>query len=157
MTREIPLTRGKVALIDDADYERISLMKWSCGTDGYARHGIFRKGVRVNMTMQQVLMGNRRFHRVDHINGDKLDNRRCNLRWATHTENQRNVKHHTDAKSPYKGIFKSPSGRWIGQIWVTNRYLRLGSYDTPEQAALAYNAAALEHFGEFARLNEVPQ
>lgn len=92
-------------------------------------------------------------HEVDHINRDKGDNRIENLRLCTRTENVRNAV----GKGPgYKGVsFCKQTGKWVAQITVNYRNKKLGRFITQEDAALAYNTAASEHFGEFAYLNEV--
>jgi hypothetical protein len=96
---------------------------------------------------------------VDHINGNPLDNRRCNLRAATRQNNNQN-RHVTRGALPYKGVNaktdqprKNPFRAYIG---VNGKQINLGHYPTPEAAALAYNEAAKKHFGEFAWLNKIP-
>ena len=90
---------------------------------------------------------------VDHVNGNTLDNRRCNLRVATHGQNLANRKAIT-AKSGFKGAFWAKwAGRWYSSIGVNGRVIRLGYFDTPEAAALAYDEAARKHHGEFACVN----
>lgn len=97
---------------------------------------------------------------VDHVNGDKLDNRKCNLRVCTHKQNLRNQKKHRNGAASYKGVSgrATASGRvrYRATITVDYRQLCLGTFATELEAAVAYNAAALEHHGEFARLNELP-
>lgn len=100
---------------------------------------------------------------ADHINGDGLDNRRVNLRLATRAEQTRNRAPHSHRggkprPTPYKGVSLPVSHvpkPWLAQIWAEGRAVRLGRFDTDVEAALAYNAAAVKYFGEFARLNEV--
>ena len=91
---------------------------------------------------------------VDHINGITLDNRRENLRVATHAENMQNRKLHTNNTSGYKGV-ESSRGLWRATIYADNIRIHLGSFVTKEEAALAYNKAALKYHGEFARLNNL--
>lgn len=87
---------------------------------------------------------------VDHINGNPLDNRPCNLREATHAENMRNKKCH--AKSGLKGAyFNSLRGRWYSRIMVDRKNKSLGYFDTAEEAATAYQRASRELHGDFAR------
>lgn len=95
----------------------------------------------------------RREH-VDHINGDPLDNRRTNLRLASPSENLRNRGKNSNNKSGFKGVccFK-PTGRWCAKIEVCGKIHHLGYFTTAEEAALAYDRAARELHGEFARLN----
>lgn len=92
---------------------------------------------------------------VDHINGEKLDNRRENLRLVTPSQNCANSKIPKNNTSGYKGVSKNGTYGWKGKIRTPFGYFYLGTYKTKEEAALAYNKAALFHFGEFAKLNEI--
>jgi hypothetical protein len=90
---------------------------------------------------------------IDHINGDKLDNRISNLRLASHAQNGRNAKVRCDNRSGYKGVSWSKKDRvWCAFIHVDGRAKYLGGFPTPEKASSAYREAALLHHGEFARL-----
>jgi hypothetical protein len=144
---EVPLTQGKVALVDDEDYEYLSQFKWyaqKSETTWYAaRHPTKNKTVR----MHRVLMDDPQGLEVDHEDRDGLNNQRYNLRVATHAQNGRNRRPHTNKTSGYKGVYwQKASGRWIVQI-------QLGSYDTAEEAARMYDEAARRYHGEFAYLN----
>jgi hypothetical protein len=88
---------------------------------------------------------------IDHINGDKGDNRLENLRPATHSQNLANAKLRCDSTSGLKGVCKITEGRWKAQIQVLCKRYNLGFYDTKEQAHKAYLAAAAQHFGEYSR------
>jgi hypothetical protein len=93
---------------------------------------------------------------VDHVNGNTLDNRRCNLRIATRSENQRNTRGRPrHRKSRFKGLSFYPSSvrPWRATIEVGGRQLHLGYFATELDAAMAYNLAASTHFGAFAYLN----
>lgn len=96
---------------------------------------------------------------VDHINGDRLDNRRDNLRECTQAGNLQNARARVmhgslPVQSPFKGVSGAKGGKWRAYISAAGqRYIHLGTFDAPEEAARAYDAAAIEHFGEFARLN----
>ena len=96
---------------------------------------------------------------VDHINGDGLDNRRKNLRAATANENQRNRKRpNKNNQSGYKGVYWHGQGsKWMAAITVDSKFNGLGLYDKKEEAALAYNVAALRVFGKFAALNHIKE
>jgi len=91
---------------------------------------------------------------VDHRNGNGLDNRRQNLRQATHAQNLANQKLSSRNVSGYKGVSRNRNlDRWTATISPAGRSVYLGSFDTPQDAARAYDAAAVEHYAEFARLN----
>ena len=90
---------------------------------------------------------------VDHINGDLLDCRRSNLRICDRSESNSNRRSRRDSRSPFKGITKTSSGRWLAQIMKEKVYHRIGLFDTPEAAAKAYDLAAIALHGEFARTN----
>lgn len=95
---------------------------------------------------------------IDHADRDKTNNRIGNLRPATSSQNKGNIGLLRTNSSGYKGVSQnSRSGKWHAQIKVHGRQTYLGRFDTPEQAALRYNEAAKQHFGEFAYLNEVVQ
>lgn len=155
--KQILLTRGLVAIVDDQDYQRLSRFKWyaACfqGTF-YAVHKD-RKDPGAILIHRLVLYAPRGME-VDHRNGDTLDNRRQNLRLATHAQNLRNrglVRTNTNG---YKGIrFCKQTRRWHAQIMFKGKYYHLGCFDTPELAAKEYNRAAKLLFREFARLNVI--
>ena len=87
---------------------------------------------------------------VDHINGNGLDNRKANLRIASATENGRNRRRHSNNTSGFKGV-KKDKGRWVANIGGSKNRIRLGSFETPEEAHAAYCEAANRLHGEFAR------
>src|SRR5690606_19421962 len=89
---------------------------------------------------------------IDHKNGDRSDNRLANLRSVSRAENQRNRAVQANNRLRIKGVHKSGSA-YIAGITIDGKYRHLGSYRTPQAAAAAYDAAAIEHFGEFASLN----
>lgn len=88
---------------------------------------------------------------VDHINGDKSDNRISNLRLATHQQNLANCKNRKNNTSGCKGVTRHFDGRWRARIMVGGKSLHLGLFEAIEDAAAAYSVAATEYFGEFAR------
>ena len=91
---------------------------------------------------------------IDHINGDKLDNRKENLRLATNQQNSMNRKPHKNSSSKYKGVYWSKrENKWIAQIVINKKNKYIGRYQDEKEAALAYDKAAREHFGEYAKLN----
>jgi hypothetical protein len=94
---------------------------------------------------------------VDHISGDRLDNRRCNLRFCTHAENQKNMKLSSSNKTGYKGVFLPKRRKqYVASIRIDGRSFYLGSYGTAEEAAGVYDAASKILHGDFSRPNGVP-
>lgn len=155
MTIEIPLTQGKVALIDDEDLPLVAGRKWYV-LEGYAtsdgRPGDAGKVV----LMHGLLISTPAGLQVDHIDGNRLDNRRRNLRLATRQEQARNRKRRSDNTSGYKGVSKAKNGTskaWTANVWEKGKRIFYASFDNPIDAARAYDAAARKHFGEFARTN----
>lgn len=171
--REITLSRGKVALVDDEDYDRVNALKWHWhpGNTSHVKNGgqvptgyanRRHKSGGPTTPMHRFILGltdldgidNSPDIEVDHINGDGLDNRRHNLRACTRAQNSHNSK---PIRGVFKGVFQRNNGKsWRAAIRVNDRLLCLGTYTTPEMAAAAYNKAAREYFGEFAYLNSVP-
>lgn len=146
MTARIQLTQGYVALVDDDDLARVlALGRWQvsvCGRKLYASHGANRRTVR----MHTFLTG---WDFVDHRNGDGLDNRRANLRPATAAQNAANQQLSIANTTGYKGVSLYRNGRFRASI----QRRHLGYFDTAADAARAYDAAALDLFGDFAHLN----
>ena len=155
--REISLTQGKVAIVDSEDFEYLSQFKWHAvklGHNWYANRNIKTLDGYINQRMQWDILGKN----ADHKNGDGLDNRRDNLRICTKAQNNRNQRRVPTELSPYKGVKRKGyryRTMWEAQIKVKARPVYLGLFGTAEEAALAYNWAALIYFGEFALLNEV--
>lgn len=160
MTREIPLTGGCVALIDDEDYQVVmSGGRWRVQHDDaglrYAKRHVRRAvGDYTTQRMHSLITG---WPLVDHINGDGLDNRRSNLRPASNSQNSMNRKvTAADNTSGFKGVCRHRRVRgdgWVAAITCDGTSRHLGVFEDPELAARAYDAAARELFGEFARLN----
>jgi AP2 domain/HNH endonuclease len=153
--KRIPLTQGQFALVDDADFDRLSAHSWhvhkTTSGDFYAARTGCRPRQRKILMHRELFPG---VSEVDHKNRNKLDNRRSNLRPATHTQNLGNSgrpKHNT---SGFKGAsLDKRSGKWKAQIQVASKSVWLGSFDTRLAAARAYDTAAKKQFGEFACLN----
>lgn len=144
VTIRIPLTRGRTALVDVDDYPLISNRSWQYGNNGYVTSG-------GRIYMHRLIMNAPKGALVDHINRDRLDNRRTNLRFATAQQQSVNS-NPRPARVPYKGV-SLHYGKYAARITVNGELRLLGSHDTAEAAARAYDEVALAEWGEFARLN----
>jgi hypothetical protein len=155
---EVPLTRGKVAIIDIDDAERVSAYQWrGIVSDGiwYAATQPPRSGgTRATILLHRFLLDSPAHAEVDHIDGDGLNCRRSNLRLATRVQNSRNSKRPSDNTSGFKGVSRSKGRRkWRVRIGINGTHKHLGCFRTKEEAAQAYDQAALRLFGQFARVN----
>lgn len=152
----IPLTKGYFTKVDDDDYERLASAKWYALVEknGHVRalRGVWINKKTILIVLSRVVIGAPKGKCVDHINGDTLDNRKCNLRICTKAENQRNTRLYKNNTSGYKGVLRN-GPYWRANIRVNKKAYNLGSYKTKEEAALAYNEGAKKFYGEFARPN----
>jgi hypothetical protein len=153
----VPLTQGQYALIDSDDAEDVGKDLW------YAHYSPFTKsfyakrkrvvdGKTTLYPLHRHIMGDPHGLQVDHVRGNTLDNRRSQLRAVTRFQNVRNAKLRKDNLLGFKGVQLRNSGRYRAVIRVNRKAINLGSFATPEEAHAAYCAAAIEHFGEFARI-----
>jgi hypothetical protein len=147
--KHIELTQDKVALVDDEDYERVGGVLWHAAYHPNSR-GWYAKRIQ-NIMLHREIMQAPDGVEVDHINGNTLDCRKDNLRLVTRRENSLNRKA-VYAASGYRGVYSSGS-RWRAIIRTPMGTVHIGTYDTPEEAAIAYDKAAIEHNGDFAMLN----
>lgn len=156
MAKAIPISGGKVALVDDSDYEYLSKFWWTvrniCGRS-YAHRRVSKSRL---IYMHRVIMGLDHGGIVDHINGDGLDNRRGNLRIVTQRQNVINRRKTNGKTSKYKGVhwFKTRN-KWRASITSNYKEKHLGYFTNEIDAAMAYDAAAKRIFGEYARTNEM--
>lgn len=157
----IPLTQGKFAIIDNDDFELVSLFKWYLSkqvavtnigsevVDGKRRH--------FKLLMHRLIMSPEPLLCVHHVNGNGLDNRRSNLRVCTKQENNRAFRIKSKGKtSIYRGVcWDAKRVKWKAYIEFDGVLHNLGRFEEETQAAQAYNLRALNVFGEFAHLNKV--
>jgi hypothetical protein len=159
--RTIELTKGYLSLVDEADYEWLDQKQWRAWTQKragrlavYARGNLSKFGKRIGVAMHRYIMMAPEHLDVDHKNGDGIDNRRSNLRLATRLQNTR-------SRMPRPGQFKGIKldrrdprvVRWTAAIVIGGKKKFLGSFQSAEEAAQAYDVAAVKHFGEFAWTN----
>lgn len=153
--KEIQLTKGKKAIVDEDVFNFLSQFNWYYGK-GYAMTMVSQPSGRTYIYMHKMLMFAGPGQIVDHINGDKLDNRRENLRLSSHYQNLANRPAPVNNKTGYKGVsYNKTARKYTAQITVKGEYHYLGLYKTPEEAALAWNDKAYELLGEFAKLNDI--
>lgn len=149
---KIPLTHGYVAIVDAADYARLSCDKWHASVRKGLVYAVAKSG-RNKIYMHRVIMGAKRGECVDHINNNGIDNRRSNLRFATHSQNMANARFEKGT-SGYRGVaWSRDQGKWKAKIKNHGRHINLGTFTDAADAARAYDAKALEIYGDFARLN----
>lgn len=154
------------ALVDDADFERLSEFVWcykerSDGNGGYVYRYIkdpqskSKRGVGRRLLHHDVLQVLSSVE-IDHRNGDGLDNQRRNLRRATHAQNCRNQRTQSTGRktSKFKGVGKASPNRWRARIRLDGKLIDLGHFESEVEAAAAYNSAATALFREYAKLNE---
>jgi hypothetical protein len=148
----VTLTKGLYALIDAADIPLVSPYNW-CAHEKpgghYAVRNILSLSQKSHIKMHRFLMGTVT-PAIDHVNGNRLDNRRANLRVATTAENLRNQKRHSNNTSGFKGVSKK-QGRWRVSIMADGKRHYFGTFDTPEEAHDVYIVASKKYHGEFAR------
>lgn len=158
--KQIPLTQGLTALVDDEDYERLKGYRWfgqrsKNGRTGYAmtKVGHGRKGTK-RVYMHQLILGSGApGMEIDHKNCNGLDNRRENLRWATKAQQRANQPARRDSRTGLKGVNLFQGRYWAAHIREGGKQRHLGYFPTAEAAARAYDNRARELFGEFAYLN----
>ena len=153
---KVPLTNGQFAIIDIDDFDIVNKHTWcarfSKQTNSYyASAGTKTNGRHVSLNMHRVVMRAGKGDVVDHINHDTLDNRRCNLRLATTSENMMNRIKQSNNTSGYKGVCKKGS-KWSARIGVGGERLYLGTFETKDEAYSSYCEAAAKYHGEFACL-----
>jgi hypothetical protein len=154
--RIIVLRKGQVVKVDDEDFDKLTKFVWGIISNKsghtYAARGTRKNGVYRKILMHREIMNNPS-GMVDHINGDTLDNQKSNLRIVTRQQNLQNSKRRSDCKSRYKGVSKR-GAKFIARIQINPKQrIFLGYFETEIEAALAYDKAALQYFGEYAKIN----
>ena len=147
--KSIPLSQGKFALVDDGDYEALRIHRWSL-SHGYAARKVNGR----QLFMHRAILNPPPGQKIDHRNGDGLDNQRSNLRLATQAQNSQNQGKQSGTSSQFRGVtFHRPSQKWTAQIRVNGKLEYLGTFASEADAARHYDDRAAEAWGEYARLN----
>lgn len=155
----VELSRGFYSFVDDEDFEKISKISWYYApkhTNSYALGRIRKNNKWIGTSMHRHILRVAKGSFVDHINGNGLDNRKCNLRICTLSNNQWNRRKLKGKYSKYKGVtFDKTVGTWQATLMVNYKRVFSRRFKTQEAAAEAYNKKALEMFGEYACLNKI--
>lgn len=156
--KEIPLTQGMFAMVDDSDYEELMKYKWYSKYDGNtfyaARNSVRQDKKQKTLRMHRLILGlTDKKILCDHINHNGLDNQKCNIRICTRAQNQYN-KIPQGGASRYKGVsWHEKNGKWRADININKEQIYLGLFADELDAARAYDKKAKELFGEYAWLN----
>ena len=157
MARDIVLTKGRVARVDDEDWEWLSQWRWHYN-NGYAMRNVGPHSDRRRILMHRLILNTPEGVDTDHIDRDRLNNTRANLRICTDSQNIANRPASRNNKSGYKGVwYDARRKKWQATIERNRRKYHLGAHATPEEAARAYDTAAREFWGEFAWVNFVEE
>lgn len=148
----IKLTRGKSVKVDNADYESLNQFRWHCSSRDYAARSVCEDGKRRMIYMHRLLLNTPSNLETDHMNGDRLDNQRANLRVCTASQNQQNRHKLSTNTSGVRGVtWHKKTQKWQAQIGLNRRTVYLGLFDELEVARDAYAAVAHSAFGAFTR------
>ena len=152
--RRIPLSDGsKFAIVDQQDYEALAKHRWGLGGPANNPYAVRTQAGRTILMHREIIEIPTGMV-CNHINHNRLDNRRCNLRAVTYPQNGWNALPRNDGTSRYKGVcWNSTTRRWHAGICHLGRVIYIGSYKFEEDAAIAYDDMAMRLFGEFAALN----
>jgi hypothetical protein len=149
----ISLTQGKFSLVDDEDYDWLTQRKWFAMQLKYSKDRPFIAlswdGKGKHVLMHRVIVDAQEGMVVDHINHVMLDNRRCNLRVCTHSQNSMNKCRQSNNTSGFTGVTWH-HGVWEARIMVSRKSIYLGSAHSPEEASLLYKQGVVKYFGQFA-------
>ena len=149
------LANGESFILDKEDYEKVKPYSWYKTSNGYIATRD-RKADGALKTMHRLITEAIGSDMVDHINHDKRDNRRCNLRIVSRSENQQNRKAPVNCPSRVRGVSRDKrNGKWISKIWVNKQYKYLGAYQNFDDAVAARKAAEERYFGEYSYDNSI--
>jgi len=157
--KTIPLTKGRVAFVDEADYERVRKLHWWCtqtypGGTFYCLANVGSRRERKFLYLHRFILGVAPDQEVDHRDCNGLNNTRANLRLCSSGQNKGNMRLPSHNKSGFKGVSLTPDGYWRAQLQHKKERKHIGLFPTAQDAARAYDERALIAFGEFARTNK---
>ena len=157
--KQIPLSRGQFAIVDDEDYDHlVARGKWHCTRSGYAVRTEKQLGRKVYIFMHRLIVNAPKNKVADHIDRNSLNNQRSNLRICTQAENSRNATLSKNNTSGFNGVTWCKSGKkWRVLIEVDRIKKNIGLFSCKVEAAKAYNEAAIKYHGEFAKINDIPK
>ena len=141
--KQIHLPHSLVTLVDDDDWKNLIKFPWHFSTSGVRHKHIY---------MHRMIMNPSSDVQIDHIDCNPLNNQKSNLRCVTNTQNQHNKKIQCNNTSGFKGV-SWYANKWVARIRINGVKTHLGRFDKIEDAAAAYEKAAIQYFGEFARIN----
>ncbi len=152
--------QGMSFVVDDEDFENVSSIPWRLSKYGYVYHRKYIGSAGQNkwrykwVTLHNYILGQPIKGMIDHIDGDKLNNSRANLRISTRQQNTWNSKKSKTNTSGYVGVvWCATTNRWRATIYQDGQHIDLGRFDTPQEAGFVYDQFALQLRGEYARLN----
>lgn len=150
--RSIQLTKGAFAVVDEEDFSLVDGLNWHLNPYGYAAGKTRACDGRRTVLMHRLILDAPSRCIVDHINGDRLDNRKANLRLVTKSINTQKGDRPARAGSGYRGVYRD-GNKWAARARLNYRFHYLGAFDAPEEAAAVYDQFVLTHFGEHATIN----
>lgn len=160
--KQIPLTQGKFALVDDDDFQLLNQFEWQALKGRHTYYAVRQEwiigGNRSNTIYmhREILKITDRSLFVDHGDGNGLNNQKYNIRSCTDTQNKFNMRHRVGGTSKFRGVcFDKRVKKWRARANKEKTVFELGFFSTQEEAARAYNSKAIELYGEFANLNQV--
>ena len=153
--KTITSSTKNIKFIVDGDSDLATQYKWYITPHGYAESTSSVDGKKIHLKLHRLIIGAKNGQQVDHINGNKLDNRKSNLRICTRSGNSANSKIRRNSKTGYKGVHKQTrSGKYEAKIMHNQKSIYISQFRTGLEAAMAYDNAALTLFGSFAKLNQ---